>query len=179
MAWNEQGNIKGPPGPQGIQGPQGLQGSSGVSVPKYYGALRWGTLGWYNPPNDAFHRLAALSGAKLKVHKNVGGVASVSGDYARLYTPVAGMWLLSATQTWGNSTANKSMGLTRSTTSATTGVELWTDNNTYSHVTVSRLTYLDAGVYLYPWTWNGVGTGMSFADRDYTSEYSAALVQPM
>ena len=185
MAWNEVANLTGPAGPQGPQGAkgdqgaQGPQGPAGTSAPKYYGVLRWGTLGWYNPPNDSFHRLAVLSGAKLTVHKSVGGVASVSGDFARLYIPVAGMWLLSATQTWGNSTANKGMGLTRSTTSATTGVELWTDNNLYNHVTVSRLTYLDAGVFLYPWTWNGVNTGMSFADRGYTSEYSATLVQPM
>lgn len=177
MAWNEVANLKGPAGPQGLTGATGPTGPAGV--PKYYGVLRWGTIGWYNPPNDSFHRLAVLSGAKLTVHKSVGGVASVIGDFARLYIPVAGMWLLSATQTWGRSAANKGMGLTRSAISATTGVELWTDNNLYSHVTVSRLTYLDAGVYLYPWTWNGANSGMSFADRGYTSEYSAALVQPM
>lgn len=178
MAWSNVGNIAGPQGPKGSRGVQGPPGPQGEGAPKYYGALRWGNLGWYNPPANTFHRLDATSGARLYAYRNAGGVTNFSGVYARLYIPVSGMWNLSATQTWGNTTAPRGMGLTTSATDGGAGVELWTDNNTFGLVTVSRTTWLAAGTFLYPWTWNGVNTGMSFADRGMYSEYSATLVQP-
>lgn len=172
MAWNEVGNLTGPAGPQGPKGP------AGASAPKYYGVLRWGNLSWYNPPGSQFHLMLATSGPRLYVHKDVGGVAQIFGAYARLYIPVSGLWLLSATQTWGNVATDKGVGLGKSITDGASGMELWRDFNGFAHGVTSRVTYLSAGTYLYPWTWNGVNSGMSFADRGLYSEYSAVLVQP-
>lgn len=166
MAWRNVGNLKGPAGP------------AGAAAPKMYGVLRWGNLSWYNPPANTFHRLDATSGARLYAYRNVGEVTNFSGVYARLYIPVSGMWNLSATQAWGNTTAARGMGLTTSPTDGGSGVQLWADNNTFGLVTVSRTTWLEAGTFLYPWTWNGVNTGMTPMARGLYSEYSAVLVQP-
>lgn len=173
MAWSEVGSLRGPAGKTGPSGPQGPSGSP----PKYHGSLRWGNLSWYNPPANTFHRLDATGTPKMVVYKNFGGVAQISGIYARLYTPVAGVWLLSATQTWGGVQVSRGMGLARSNTDGASGVELWTDDETFEHVTVSRACFLEAGVYLYPWTWNGQNSGMSWGSRGYFSEYSATLLQ--
>jgi hypothetical protein len=160
---------------RGATGPQGVPGTS---VPKYYGVLRWGNIGWYNPPSNQFHRLDATSGALLYPYKSVGNVAQTSGAYARLYIPVSGIWQLSATQTWGNTTVARGTGLATSSTDGAAGVVLWTDSTQFGHLVTSRATYLDAGTYLYAWTWNSGQSGMSWADRGLISEYSAALLQP-
>lgn len=184
MAWNNVGNITGPPGPAGPAGPQGPRGYTGdtgpqgEAAPKMYGVLRWGNISWYNPPDNTFHRLDATSGARLYSYRDVGGVTNFSSVYARLYIPVSGMWNLSATQAWGNTTAARGMGLTTSPTDGGSGVQLWTDDNTFGLVTVSRTTWLEAGTLLYPWTWNGVKTGMTAAARGMYSEYSATLIHP-
>lgn len=173
MAWNNAGNIRGPQGPKGATGPQG---PAGAAAPKYYGILRWGNFGWYDPPGNQFHRLLSTSGARLYAWKSVGGVALVNNNTPRLVAPVSGIYLLTAIQTWGNSTAAKGMGLGRSLTNGADGMELWGDFNSVSHAQLSAARYLSAGDTLYPWTWNGQGTGMSFSDRGLYSEYSMVLL---
>lgn len=154
MAWNEVANLRGP---------------------KYYGVLRWSGP-WYNPPADTFTRLRTYSDGRLVVYKDSGGVANASGSDPYLYIPVSGMWQISATQTWGNTAVAKGCGLGRSSSSAISGMELWEDFNGFNHGVTSRATFLEAGTRLYPWTWNGIKSGMSPADRDLNSEYSAVLL---
>lgn len=196
MAWNRQGSLQGPPGPQGIQGPrgatgargstgargdtgpQGPQGPPGEAAPKYFGILRWSGP-WYNPPSNTFTMLKNYSDGRLVVHRDSGGVASVSGNLPRLVAPVSGIYQISATQTWGNAGAAKGCGLGRSSSSATVGMELWQDFNGFNHGVVSRATYLEAGTTLYCWTWNGSNSGMSPHDRDLSSEYSMVLLHTM
>lgn len=203
MAWNSTGNIKGPagprgpegpvgpagppgqdgatgargatgaPGPQGIQGPPGPQGAA---APKYYGFLRWGNLSWYNPPRDSFHRMSAITGPRLYPYKDSGNVARVMGDTACLVAPVSGVYQLTAIQTWGNFSAPKGVGLGRDINNGNKGMELWGDFNTVSHAVLSAAHYLEAGTTLYPWTFNGTNTGMSFQDRGLNSEYSMVLL---
>lgn len=163
-------------GATGAAGPAGPQGPAGEAAPKIYGALRWGNFGWYDPPASSFHRLMATSGARLKVHADSGGVAVVSGANAYLRAPVTGWYLISATQTWGNAGAESGCGLATSATAGDVGVELWGDFNGYRHGVVSKAAYLTTGTVLYPWTWNGGRSGMSFADRGLTSEYSMVLL---
>lgn len=165
----------GPPGPQGPQGATGARGPAGEAAPKYYGVLRWSGP-WYNPPTDTFTRLRTYSDGRLVVYKDSGGVANASGSDPYLYIPVSGMWQISATQTWGNATVAKGCGLGRSSSSAISGMEVWGDFNGFNHGVTSRATFLEAGTRLYPWTWNGAKSGMSPADRDLSSEYSAVLL---
>jgi len=159
----------------GLVAARGAQGQAGESAPKYYGVLRWSGP-WYNPPANIFTRLRTYSDGRLVVHKDSGGVANASGSDPYLYIPVSGMWQISATQTWGNAAVAKGCGLGRSSSSATSGVELWEDFNGFNHGVTSRATFLEAGTTLYPWTWNGTNSGMSPADRDLSSEYSAVLL---
>ena len=157
------------------RGAQGATGAAGEAAPKYYGVLRWSGP-WYNPPADTFTRLRTYSDGRLVVYKESGGVSNASGSGPYLYIPVSGMWQISATQTWGNTTVAKGCGLGRSSSSAISGMELWEDFNGFNHGVTSRATFLEAGTRLYPWTWNGVKSGMSPADRDLSSEYSAVLL---
>lgn len=164
-------------GATGAQGPQGPQGPEGAAAPKYYGVLRWSGP-WYNPPANTFTRLKTYSDGRLKLHQDRGGVAYATGEDSFLYIPVDGMWQISATQTWGNTAVTKGCGLGQSKTSGVEKMELWGDFNGYNHGSVSRATFLTKGTYLYPWTWNGLNSGMSPVDRGLVSEYSAVLLQP-
>lgn len=178
-----QGNAgpTGPAGPQGSRGPAGPQGSRGPTGPapaQYYGVLRWSGT-WYNPPQNRFTRLRARSHGKLFVAVNKGNVASVSGDNPRLTAPVAGMYLLSAKQTWGNGGATKGLGLGGSTSDGARDVALWADIHNSSFGMVSALVYLRQGQTLYPWTYAANAlVGMSPQDRGILSEYSMALIAP-
>ena len=170
---------QGSQGPQGAQGPRGYTGSTGPQGPahaQYYGVLRW-SGSWYNPPKWKFTRLRANHDGLLYVAADKGGVASVSGNDPRLTAPVAGLYVLSATQMWGNATAQKGMGLAGSSTDGGRNVRLWADNNESMFGTVTALRWLNQGETLYPWTWCGGDLpGMSPGDRDMSSEYSMALI---
>lgn len=187
MAWNEQGNIKGPPGPQGLQGPQGIRGvqgpkgdtgPQGAAAPKYYGALRWSGP-WYNPPTDSFTRLRRDTDGRLFVYADSGGVANASTNDPYLQAPVTGMYTLSVSQMWGAAATNHGAGLGSNLTYGDRDMYVWRDFNGYTHGQVSVTTYLPAGTRLYPWTWNARATGMSPVDRGIPSEYSMTLVQPL
>ena len=171
--------VQGPTGatgPQGARGPQGPQGEAGPAPTVYYGCLRWSGP-WYNPAQVKFSRLLANSGAKMYVAADRGGVAKVDGDAPRLIAPVAGMYLLSATQTWGNAQSQKGMGLAGSRVDGGQNVRLWADVNDSGFGQVTALRYLQAGETLYPWVWAGQAlVGMSGGDRGIPSEYSMALI---
>ena len=105
-----------------------------------------------------------------------GQVAQQNGDDPCLVAPVAGLYLLSAKQTWGNGGAVKAMGLGGSTTNGMKDIALWQDVVNSSFGMVSALVWLEQGTTLYPWTFNSANTGMSPADRGVTSEYSMCLM---
>ena len=169
----------GPTGPQGIRGPAGPQGNPGPTGPKppeYYGVLRW-SGDWYNPPKNSFTRLRTNSNGRLYVAADKGGVASVTGDRPRLTAPVAGLYLLSAKQTWGNDHAATGVGLGGSTTRGDQDIAIWVDVQNTHFGTVSALVYLNQGQTLYPWTYAANDlVGMSPIDRGVNSEYSMALI---
>ena len=176
MAWEQIANLRGPAGPRGATGARGPAGPAG-SAPKYYGALRWSGNA-YHPRSNSFTRLKAGEGAHLVVHKNAGDVAYSEFGVAYLTTPVAGIWLLSATQVWGNAMAPKGCGLATSPDSGDSGTVLWGDFTNVNHGIVSRATFLEADTYLYPWTRNGANTDMRPEAWGLKSEYSAVLLHP-
>lgn len=191
--WEDVGAIQGPAGPAGPAGPQGATGATGPrgatgargpagptgpqgpAAPRYVGILRWSGP-WYNPPGGQFTRLRNLTNGRLIVYKDIGGVASVSNDNPRLTAPVAGTYLLSVSQAWGNGTAHKGAGLGTSLSAGDSGVYLWADNNETSFLNTSVIRWLPAGTALYPWTWNTDNSGMSPGDRGMNSEYSLTLL---
>ena len=179
MAWTQVGNLRGPQGPAGPKGNTGPRGPAGPSgsAAKYYGVLRWSGKPYHPKAND-FTRLKSNDRASLVVHKNVGDVAYSDGGVAYLTTPVAGIWLLSATQVWGNAMAPKGCGLGTSPDSGYEGMELWGDFTNATHGVVSRATFLEADTYLYPWTRNGASADMRPEAWGLRSEYSAVLLQP-
>lgn len=191
--WEDVGAIQGPAGPAGPPGPQGATGATGPqgatgargpagptgpqgpAAPRYVGILRWSGP-WYNPPGGQFTRLRNLTNGRLIVYKDIGGVASVSNDNPRLTAPVAGTYLLSVSQAWGNGAAHKGAGLGTSLSAGDSGVYLWADNNETSFLNTSVIRWLPAGTALYPWTWNTDNSGMSPGDRGMNSEYSLTLL---
>lgn len=170
MAWKQVGNLRGPQGPAGPAGPSG-------SAAPYYGVLRWSGAK-FHPPANTYTRLSSVKNAKLKAHKNKGDVASAGGDFPYLWIPVAGVWLLSATQTWGNAMAAKGCGLGRQAGSGDDMMELWATFQGTNFGTVSRATFIEEGVALYPWTWSSSNADMSPNYNGLESEYSAVLLQP-
>ena len=165
----------GPRGATGATGPAGPTGPQGPAAPRYVGILRWSGP-WYNPPGGQFTRLRNLTNGRLIVYKDIGGVASVSNDNPRLTAPVAGTYLLSVSQAWGNGAASKGAGLGTSLSEGGRGVYLWADNNETSFINTSVIRWLPAGTALYPWTWNSDNSGMSPGDRGMNSEYSLTLL---
>lgn len=169
---------RGPAGAQGPKGDRGPQGPAGESVPKYYGALRWGGQ-WFNPPTNSFTRLKTNSDGRLVVYQDSGGCATVANNAPALIAPINGWYQLSATQTWGNGSSIRGMGLGTDLYDGAKGMYLWADVNFGGFGTVSAARYVPAGTKLYPWTWSGDQlTGMSGVDRDIYSEYSIVLLQP-
>lgn len=196
ISWAIPGDVSAMSGPAGAQGPQGPAGAQGVpgqrgatgapgpagptgpqgpAAPRYVGILRW-SGSWYNPVGGTFTRLRNLTNGRLIVYKDIGGVASVSNDNPRLTAPVAGTYLLSVSQTWGNGAAHKGAGLGTSLSAGDSGVYLWADNNETSFINTSVIRWLPAGTALYPWTWNSDNSGMSPGDRGMNSEYSLTLL---
>lgn len=159
MAWKQVGAIK------------------GQSAPQYYGVLRWSGPK-FHPPANTFTRLSSVKNAKLVAHKNKGDVAVAGGDFPYLWIPVAGIWLLSAMQTWGNAMAATGCGLGRQAGSGDEMMELWANSQGVNHITVSRATFIEEGVALYPWTWSSPNADMRPNYNGLESEYSAVLLQP-
>lgn len=172
---------RGPQGPKGDRGDRGYQGppgADGQSMPKYYGSLRWGGQ-WFNPPTNSFTRLKTNSDGRLVVYQDSGGCATVANNAPALIAPINGWYQLSATQTWGNGSSIRGMGLGTDLYDGAKGMYLWADVNFGGFGTVSAARYVPAGTKLYPWTWSGDQlTGMSGVDRDIYSEYSIVLLQP-
>ena len=175
IASNGAAGAKGDPGVQGVPGEPG---ANGISVPKYYGILRW-SAGWYNPPADAFTRLKRDVDGRMTVYADSGGVANASTNNVYLKAPVTGMYLLSVSQMWGNAASNHGAGLGTNLTYGDRDMLLWRDFNGYSHGMASVQRYLPAGTVMYPWTFNAPNTGMSPQDRGMPSEYSLTLIQPL
>ena len=173
--------LRGPQGPKGDtgdRGPQGIQGPPGESTPKIYGTLHWSGP-TYSPPRSAFTRLMYNNDGRMRVARDSGGVAFASSlsNNAYLEAPVSGLYVVSATQIWGNGGAVKGMGMGTSTTDGAAGVVIWQDVIDTQFGSVSRLVYLTAGTRLYPWTWSGTSaTNMTGSDRGMNSEYSMALI---
>lgn len=173
--------LRGPQGPKGNtgeQGPQGIQGPAGESTKKIYGTLNWSGP-TYSPPRSAFTRLMYNNDGRLRVARDSGGVAHAASlnNTAYLEAPVSGLYVVSATQIWGNGSAVKGMGMGTSTTDGAAGVVIWQDVIDTQFGSVSRLVYLSAGTRLYPWTWSGTSaTNMTGSDRGMNSEYSMALI---
>lgn len=170
--------LQGPPGERGLQGVPGKPGAAGISVPKYYGILRW-SAGWYDPPANAFTRLKRNTDGNMVVFADSGGVANTSSSNVYLRTPVTGIYLLSVSQMWGNAASNHGAGLGTNLTYGDRDMLLWRDFNGYSHGMASVQRYLPAGTVMYPWTFNAPNTGMSPLDRGMPSEYSLTLIQPL
>lgn len=176
MVWNKVAELRGPQGPVGPAGPEGPGGGAGV---KYYGILRWGATGQVSVPKGQHTMLTASSNAQLKVLASVGNVAQVHGLYAVLWTPVAGLWQLSASQAWTAEGGAKGVGLGKTYRRATENRVLWGDFNNSSVGQVSITTWLPKGAYLYPWVWAGVGSpNLTASYEGLDSEFSAVLVCP-
>lgn len=183
MAWNNVGNITGPQGPRGPQGPAGVMSEaertqlfgSPTGTVKPYGSLRWSGP-WYNPVADTFTRLRSNSDGRLVTFMDTGGVTSTTLDRPRLIAPVSGVYLLSATQTWGNDIGNRGIGLGTSPTAGDVGVVLWQDYTLGRITNATTTAYLTAGTVLYPWVWAPRNSGMSPADRGVPSEYSITFL---
>lgn len=149
----------------------------GAAAPKVFGALRWSGP-TYNPVAHTFTRLRTVSDGRLVAYADAGNVARTDGNNPRLVAPVAGMYQLTAAQTWTAFNQPKGMGLGRDPNDGARLMDLWGDFNSVSHATLSVTRYLEAGATLYPWTYNGASTGMSARDRGFNSEYSITLLHP-